>query len=302
MRYHETPVQEIVGIPILERAGVRLLVKREDCNHPEISGNKWWKLKYNIAEASASGRPIVTFGGAWSNHIYATAAASFEAGLRSTGIIRGEKIMPLNATLAFASEKGMQFRFVDRSTYRLKNSAAFVAQLQDELGDFYLIPEGGTNELAVKGCAEFAQMHLADLAFDHLFLPVGTGGTMAGIVAGLADRRRVAGVAVLKGGDFLNQEVRRLVDSHAHRSYSNWHILTDYHLGGYARTTPDLIEAIRKMKDHHNLPLDHVYTAKAFMAILSEAGRGRFARGETVLLLHTGGLQGSRDILSAKTS
>jgi 1-aminocyclopropane-1-carboxylate deaminase len=297
--YDETPVIEVTGVTALEKAGVRLLIKREDQNHPFVSGNKWWKLRYNLDAANAAGLPVLTFGGAWSNHIYATAAAASARGLKSIGVIRGEEVLPLNTTLAFAKRMGMQLQFVDRSLYRQKESDDFQSALRSRFGDFFMIPEGGTNRLAVRGCSEFAKEHLDKIPFDRLVLPVGTGGTMAGIIAGMEGRKFVSGIAVLKGGSFLVDTVSSLLNDFAGKTFGNWEILTDHHLGGYAKTTPEQIALIREMHTLHQLPLDHVYTSKAFMAILDEAKKGNIRRGETVLLLHTGGLQGSRHLIAS---
>lgn len=289
LRYKPTPVQEIHD-EIFHRAGVRLLVKREDVNHPLVSGNKWWKLLYNLAEAQRLGmKTVLTFGGAYSNHIYATAAAARELGLNSIGIIRGEETLPLNSTLQFADDQGMQLQYISREAYRQKNDGAFHEELYQQHGDVYIIPEGGTNALAVKGCVEFAQT-LHDIAFDYVCLAAGTGGTMAGLIDGLDSSKRIVGVSVLKG-DFLKAEVAGLVKPGA---ADNWSILTAYHHGGYAKTTPELLAFMQRIEQDHHLPLDQVYTAKMLWAIMHEAARGAFERGTTILAIHTGGLQGRR--------
>jgi len=170
--YIETPVFELKEA-LLEEAGLRLFIKREDLNHPEIAGNKWWKLKYNIAEAlNLNCETLLTFGGAYSNHIYATAAAALETGLKSIGIIRGEETLPLNSTLSFAKMKGMQLHYISREEYRHKTEEEFIKNLRRQFGHFYLIPEGGSNELAVKGCAEFGVNLLSEIHFDYVCLPV----------------------------------------------------------------------------------------------------------------------------------
>src|SRR5690606_18399388 len=207
MSYETTPVKEIRGIREIDRAGIRLLVKREDMNHRHISGNKWWKLKYNMIAAKDHGGPILTFGGAWSNHIYATAAAAAEADIPAIGLIRGEASRELTPTLQFARDKGMELHFVERSRYREKNEPAFQEELKRKFGYYYLIPEGGTNELAIAGCEEFAFNVLRPIAFDQLFLAVGTGGTLAGMVTGFAGDRKITGVSVLKGGQFLSDAI-----------------------------------------------------------------------------------------------
>jgi 1-aminocyclopropane-1-carboxylate deaminase len=292
MIYYPTPVQEITGCVAAEKAGVRLLVKREDLNHPYISGNKWWKLKYNLAEALARGETtVLTFGGAWSNHIYATAAAASELKLKSIGIIRGEETLPLNPILRFASDQGMQIHYVSRGLYREKTSDQLILALHQQFGQFYLIPEGGSNLLAVKGCAEFSKTELSKIPFDHLFVPVGTGGTMAGLVCGFEGTKTVSGISVLKDGRFLAQNVETLVRQYAGKKLDRWSVLTAYHHGGYAKTTPALLSFIEEMNISHDLPLDPVYTGKLVWGALREIESGAFARGDTVLVVHTGGLQ-----------
>lgn len=291
LRYSQTPVQEI-NHPVCDKAGVRLLIKREDLNHPFVSGNKWWKLKYNLTEAIKGGcETVLTFGGAYSNHIFACAAAAEECGLKSIGIIRGERVEPLNSTLSFAQEHGTHLHFVTRELYRKKTDEDFLKSLQEKHGDFFLIPEGGTNLHAVKGCEEFAIRELSKIAFDVLMLPVGTGGTMAGIIAGLQDANEVLGVSVLKNGEFLRDDIYQLLKKYSSITYGNWSVLTSYDHGGYAKVTQELLDLVNAMKIQHNLPLDTVYTGKLMSAVLKEAERGRFSRGTTVLALHTGGLQ-----------
>jgi 1-aminocyclopropane-1-carboxylate deaminase len=290
--YSETPIQEI-SHPIFEKAGIRLLVKREDLNHPLISGNKWWKLKYNLSEAvHRESKTILTFGGAYSNHIFSTAAAVKEIGLKCIGVIRGERIEPLNYTLAFAEKSGMQLKFVNREDYRKKNEGNFIASLREQYGDFFLIPEGGTNDLAMKGCEEFTREKLSQLSFDTLMLPVGTGGTIAGIISAFEGSKEVIGVSVLKNGEFLNTDIKNLLAKYSAKDYGTWSVLTSYDHGGYAKVTKELLDLVRAMNQKHNLPLDTVYTAKLIWAALREIERGRFPRGTTVLALHTGGLQG----------
>jgi 1-aminocyclopropane-1-carboxylate deaminase len=289
--YKPTPIQEI-RYPALEQAGIQLLVKREDLNHPYISGNKWWKLKYNIQQARSEGKKaILTFGGAYSNHIYATAAAAHENNLTAIGIIRGEQHSPLNPTLQFAQDRQMKFFYVSREAYKNKNTGPFIEEFKIRFGDPFIIPEGGTNRYAVKGCAEFAEGELAALSFDYLFLPVGTGGTMAGLICGLGGSKKIRGVTILKNGGFLHDDIRTLVTEFSGKDYGNWSLLTSYDHGGYAKTTNELQQFIAEMKEMHDLPLDPVYTGKLLWAVVKEAEKGAFPRGTTLLALHTGGLQ-----------
>lgn len=279
---------------MVKRSGVRLLIKREDLNHPTVSGNKWWKLKYNLdAVARTDHRTLITFGGAYSNHIYATAAAAAALHLKSIGIIRGEEHTHLNPTLQFATDNGMQLHYVDRNSYRDKSSERFQKWIEQRFGTVTMIPEGGSNMLAIKGCAEFAKRELDVTSFDHLCLAVGTGGTMAGLICGLENRRPVIGIPVLKGGGFLKEAVANFVHGFTGHTYDNWSLLTDFHHGGYGKTTPALMTFIEEMSRRYDLPLDHVYTGKLLWAVIHQIEANAFKRGETILVLHSGGLQGS---------
>jgi 1-aminocyclopropane-1-carboxylate deaminase len=290
LSYTETPLLEIVD-PFIREAVVRLLIKREDLNHPEVSGNKWWKLKYNIEKAlEQKSGTLLTFGGAYSNHIFATAAAAAEMGLKSIGIIRGEETLPLNSTLSFAKSRGMRLHYVSREEYRRKGDDVFKEELRKQFGEFYLIPEGGTNELAVQGCSEFAEKILSEAVYDYLCLPVGTGGTMAGIIRGLNGNKRVIGFSSLKGGSFLEDDIRNLLGEES-KSLSNWEIRTEYHFGGYAKSTSGLQEFILREKKNHRLLLDEVYTSKMMFGIYDMISKSKFERGSVILAIHTGGLQ-----------
>ncbi|MBX2968868.1 MAG: 1-aminocyclopropane-1-carboxylate deaminase/D-cysteine desulfhydrase [Cyclobacteriaceae bacterium] len=285
LTYTPTPIQEIHD-PLFDQAGVRVLVKREDLNHPYVSGNKWWKLKYNLEEAKRPGyKTLLTFGGAYSNHIFSTAAAAHELGFESIGIIRGEETLPLNPTLSFAKSCGMKLKYISREAYRQKTNPAFIEKLCHEFGDFYLIPEGGTNALAVKGVEEFAQT-LGD-GFDYLCCAVGTGGTLTGLVKGTPADKTILGLSVLKGGDFLNGEVERMLE----KKTENWGIQTDYHFGGYGKTTEALLKFIKDQSIKNNLPLDSVYTGKLVAGVYDLIQVGYFGRGATILAVHSGGLQ-----------
>jgi len=288
--YIKSPIIELQH-SVAQHAGIRLLIKREDQNHPFISGNKWWKLKYNLEAAQQQGyNTLLTFGGAYSNHIYATAAAAHELGLKSIGVIRGEETLPLNATLAFAKSRGMQLHYVSREAYRDKKEEAFIQKLHDQFGDFYLIPEGGTNELAVKGCAEFAAQLKAEVDFDYLCLPVGTGGTMAGMIEGLDELKKVIGFPVLKGAEFLEEEIKR------YTARKSWQLIYDYHFGGYAKLTNELMEFMDQFNKQFNIPLDQIYTAKMMFGITDLINKKFFQPSSTILAIHTGGLQGNAKI------
>ena len=287
MIYRETPVIEL-KTPFSKEQEISITVKREDLNHPTVSGNKWWKLKYNLEQAlKGKYNTVLTFGGAYSNHIYATAAAAKECGLRSIGVIRGEKVKPLNPTLTFAESMGMHLHYVTREMYKTKNNPEFIQSLEDEFGQFYLIPEGGTNALAIQGCEEWASQLIDQIDFDYLCLPVGTGGTMAGMV-NIIRSKKIIGFSSLKGGSFLTDEIFRWIN----QTGNNWEIETRYHFGGYGKVNEELIRFIKSFEAEHQIPLDPIYTAKMMYGIIDRIKKNKFKKGAKILVLHTGGLQG----------
>lgn len=269
-------------------AGCEVLMLREDLNHPLVSGNKWWKLKNNLAQARREHHDtLLTFGGAFSNHIYATAAAAKELGFRSIGVIRGEPSATPSPTLRFAEKCGMILHFVSRERYREKHTAAFVDELRRAFGDFFAIPEGGTNHLAVSACAEWAALLRQELQPDYVCLAVGTGGTIAGMSEGFSGRAQVLGFPALKDAAFLEADIKNFAKG------SDCKLIYDYHFGGYAKTSPRLLEFMQSFYRRHNVPLDHVYTGKMVYGVFDLLERGFFPRGSKLLLIHTGGLQGS---------
>jgi 1-aminocyclopropane-1-carboxylate deaminase len=277
--------------PLLIRQGITLYLKREDLLHPAISGNKWRKLKYNLQAAQAQGKTmLLTFGGAYSNHIAAVAAAGQEYGFATLGFIRGEEHLPLNPTLALAAALGMQLHYLDRESYRGKSEPGFQQALQQQYPQAYLLPEGGTNELAVQGCTEIVGE--ITLPYQVLCCAVGTGGTLAGIIAGLAGEKQVIGFPALKGGDLLAPAISRLVESYAGCDYPNWRLETAYHFGGYAKLKPELIRFLQDFKQQHQVALDPVYTGKMMYGLFDLIRQGHFKPGTTIVALHTGGLQG----------
>lgn len=283
LNYTDTPIHEIKSDAIA-LAGVRLFIKREDLNHPYVSGNKWWKLKYNLAEAVRLKKDtLLTFGGAYSNHIYAAAAAAREMNLRSVGIIRGEEQTSKNNVLEFARRSGMQLHFVSRELYRQKNEEHFLESIDKDFGDYYQIPEGGSNALAIKGVEEFAETLKGD--FDCICCPVGTGGTLAGLINGFKGSKTIVGFSVLKNGSFLCDEVRRLG-----AMYNNWEMRTEYDFGGYAKSTPWLSSFIDNFTKEHNIPVEPVYSGKMMAGIFDLLDKGFFAKGSSILAIHTGGI------------
>ncbi|OBQ52194.1 1-aminocyclopropane-1-carboxylate deaminase/D-cysteine desulfhydrase [Tamlana sp. s12] len=271
----------------LHHKDVELYVKREDAIHPFVSGNKYRKLKYNVLEAQKKGiKTLVTFGGAYSNHIAAVAAAGQLFGFKTVGIIRGEELwteIDKNPTLSFAKQRGMRFKFVTREAYRRKSSSDFIAALKDEFGDYYHVPEGGTNTFAVKGCEEI--LTESDNEFDYICSAVGTGGTISGLINCSKPRQQVLGFPALKG-DFLKSDISKFAKQ------SNWELITDYHFGGYAKINEELVAFINQFKTDYKIPLDPVYTGKMLFGIFDLIEKGFFPKGSKILAIHTGGLQG----------
>lgn len=266
---------------------ISITIKREDLLHPVVSGNKFRKLKYNLLQAKTENKKaLLTFGGAFSNHIAAVAFAAQEQGLQSIGIIRGDELgdkIESNPTLQFAQECGMQLEFVFREDYRLKKEFSFLKNLEQQFGDFYLVPEGGTNALAIKGCQEILTPE--DSSFDYICCAVGTGGTISGIINSALPHQKVLGFPALKG-DFLQDEIRIFVQN------ENWELITDYHFGGYGKVNEDLIHFINQFYIENQIPLDPVYTGKMVFGIMDLIQKNYFPVNSNILLIHTGGLQG----------
>ncbi|WP_093110513.1 1-aminocyclopropane-1-carboxylate deaminase/D-cysteine desulfhydrase [Salinimicrobium catena] len=276
---------------VAEVSGVSVFMKREDLLHPEVSGNKFRKLKYNLKNAISEGHEsVLTFGGAFSNHIAATAAAGKAFGINTIGVIRGEelgldlqKTLRENPTLNFAASCGMTFEFVSRAAYREKTSEEFLKRLQEKFGKFYTVPEGGTNNLAVKGCEEI--LSAEDKEFDEISCAVGTGGTISGLINASEESQKVLGFPALKG-DFLNAEVAQFSEK------NNWELITNYHFGGYAKVDRELILFINDFKRRYGIQLDPVYTGKMMFGLFDLIGKGYFSKNTRILAIHTGGLQG----------
>ena len=275
-------------IQIVLPNGIELFIKREDKLHPIISGNKFRKLKYNIEEAKRLNQTtLLTFGGAFSNHILAVAGAGAEFGFKTIGVIRGEELeskIQENPTLVKAQELGMQFYFVSRTAYRDKEEPSFISHLHEKYGNFYLVPEGGTNNLAIKGCEEI--LTDADKEyFTHITCAVGTGGTISGLINSLTEKQQIIGFSSLKGA-FLSEVIRNFV------SKTNWSINDSYHFGGYGKVTDELIQFLNSFYSQTAIPLDPVYTGKMVFGVLDLIEKGYFPENSKILMIHTGGLQG----------
>ncbi|WP_299834475.1 pyridoxal-phosphate dependent enzyme [uncultured Tenacibaculum sp.] len=275
----------------IERSDVELWIKREDKIQEFVSGNKFRKLKHNISEAKRyKHQSLLTFGGAYSNHIVATAVAGSLSGLKTIGVVRGEElaenfeeVLKTNQTLKVAHEHGMEFKFVSRAVYRDKTEANFINSLRDTFGDFYLIPEGGTNPLAIKGCEEILSNE--DQKFDYICTAVGTGGTISGLINSVHTNQEVIGFPALKG-NFLYDEIRK------YTTKENWTLNLDYNFGGYGKFNEDLIHFINIFKSETSILLDPIYTGKMLFGIVDLINKGKFKKGSKILAIHTGGIQG----------
>ncbi len=266
---------------------ISVYIKREDLIHPFVSGNKFRKLKYNLLQAKEENQEtLLTFGGAFSNHIAAVAFAGKEKGFKTIGIIRGDELggkISENPTLSFAQNCGMQLEFISREEYRLKSEIAFLENVKQKFGSFYLIPEGGTNALAIKGCQEILTQE--DAEFDYICCSIGTGGTISGIINSVLPHQKVLGFPALKG-DFLKEEIRNFVQN------ENWELITDYHFGGYGKVNSALIGFINQFYAVNQIPLDPIYTGKMVFGVIDLIQKNYFPAESKILLIHTGGIQG----------
>lgn len=271
----------------VQKNGITVAIRREDLIHPFISGNKYRKLKYNLLQVETENQmTLLTFGGAFSNHIAAVAFAGKEHDFKTIGIIRGDELrekIQENPTLKFAQENGMQFEFVSRNEYSNKENPEFIEQLREKFGSFYLVPEGGTNDLAIKGCEEILTEE--DSQFDYICCAVGTGGTISGLINSALPHQKVLGFPALKG-DFLREEICKFAKT------DNWKLITDYHFGGYGKIDLELINFINNFNQSNNIPLDPVYTSKMAFGVLDLIANDYFPSNSKILLIHTGGLQG----------
>ncbi len=277
---------------LFKKNDVSVYVKREDLLHEHVSGNKFRKLKYNLFEAKKQHKKIIlTFGGAFSNHITATAYAGKYFGIQTIGVIRGDELandleqtLKNNASLRFASKQGMKFHFISRAEYRNKTNLKFIEELKEIFGDFYLVPEGGTNELAIKGCQEI--LTDKDDKFDYICCAIGTGGTISGIINSAKKDQKIVGFPALKG-NFIQKEIEKHTNS-----CNNWEIINNYHFGGFAKIKPNLISYINRIKEDYNLLLDPIYTGKMMYGINDLIEKSYFKKETNILAIHTGGLQG----------
>ena len=294
----KSPLQELTS-DWLSQMKVRLFIKRDDLLFlpalPEFRGNKWRKMKYNLLQAAKQkNNTLLTFGGAYSNHIAATAAAGRLFGFDTIGVIRGEETLPLNPTLSRAKNNGMRFHYVSRTDYREKGQPHFIQQLRAKFGDFYLIPEGGSNALALSGCHELGleiQEQFPDKKIDYICAACGTGGTFSGLITAFDPSVKAIGFPALKG-DFMADEVTAFLAAFKHSSKADWSICNSYHFGGFARYKPELIRFMLDFYTTYHIALDPLYTGKLFFGIFDKIKNGFFPKGSIIIAIHSGGIQG----------
>lgn len=285
-------INQVLDHPLLEEKEVELSIKRLDLIHDLVPGNKFFKLKYNLEKATKENKnTLLTFGGAFSNHIHAVANAAHSMGLNAIGVIRGEETFPLNPTLSDAKAKGMRLHYISRSQYREKTEEYFIQELHQLFGDFYLIPEGGTNQEAIQGTQEILQKE--DEVYSHIALSIGTGGTFLGILQACQIQQKALGFSSLKG-NFIQKEIEELSEKYSIRKPKDYQIFTEYHFGGYAKYDQSLIEFIWWFYENFGIVLDPVYTGKMFFGLWQLIKKGYFPKGSKVLAIHTGGIQGNR--------
>lgn len=287
-----SPVTQIHD-DLLEQKNLQLFIKRDDLIHPLLQGNKFRKLKYNLLNArSQQLDTLLTFGGAYSNHIHATAAAGHLLGFKTIGIIRGEETLPLNPTLEDATRWGMKIDYVSRADYREKDSPHFIAQLKNKYEAFYLIPEGGSNTLALKGCAGITSE--LDSNYDVICTACGTGSTMAGLILGANENCTILGYSILNSQGHMKKAINQHLDINNADHTCHWEVITDYHFGGYAKTDNQLINFINRFQKQHQIQLEPVYTGKMLYGLFEQIKKNYFEPGTKILAIHTGGLQGLR--------
>jgi 1-aminocyclopropane-1-carboxylate deaminase len=286
--FENTLIIDTIQDSFLEEKNIQLDILRLDLIHPQISGNKWFKLKYNIQEAlsnKASG--LLSFGGAYSNHIHALAFAGKLFNLKTIGIIRGDEIS--NETLSDCVNWGMQLRFISREEYKNKDTSLFLERLKAEFLTYHIITEGGNNELGRKGTQEILNGIQAE-KYNHICCAVGTGATLSGIIESVKGKSNVLGFSSIKGGFYIEDELKQ------NTSFNNWTLIHDYHFGGFSKTNKKLHDFITEFKIQHNVELDFIYTGKMMFGIYDMIRSHNIPEGSSILMVHTGGLQGNRSL------
>jgi 1-aminocyclopropane-1-carboxylate deaminase len=292
--FRPAKVQEISTFQIREKH-VTVDVLRLDDIHPVISGNKWFKLNYHLKNAQKAGvKTILTFGGAWSNHILATACACRLAGFSSIGYIRGEFSPKPSETLKMAEKEGMQLEFVSRESYRSLMAEASSRYFNEKYGPVYVIPEGGAGEPGIKGCSEILQLTPSADSYTHILCCIGTGTMFSGLVNASAPLQRIIGIPVLKGLKNLVAELAGSIEDPGR--LNNLFIMKHYHFGGYAKKTDILLSFMNSFYQTTGIPTDFVYTGKLFYALYDLLKQDYFETGSKILVIHSGGLQGNASL------
>ena len=280
----------------LSSRGIHLFVKRDDLIHSEVSGNKWRKLKYNVQQCQTNKKEgILTFGGAFSNHLLATASACHAIGLKSVGIVRGDELnAQSNHTLRRCSELGMEMKFLSREEYRMSPDKSFLADLGYEFPNFHIVPEGGANYYGMIGCQEILKEIEAD--FDAVFVAQGTTTTSCGLLMGLKEEQELFAVPVLKGFDSEKEmhtifEYSGIEKEWLEDAFGKLNILNEFHFGGYGKYDDELLQFIRSFYLKNEIKLDPIYTGKAMFALMKELEDEKW-NGKSIVFIHTGGIQG----------
>ena len=281
-----------ISHPLFKQHCLEVIIKRDDLIHPIISGNKWRKLAGNLAQAKQLGKTgILSFGGAYSNHIHALAYACYTNNFKALGVIRGEPHYRTNSTLSQVERWQMQLSFVDRATYRLRHEREYLAKLASEYPDYFIVPEGGSNEFALSGMAEVINELNKQVEFDTLITATGSGGTLAGLIAADNNQHQLIGIAVLKKAEYLKKVIADFLPENAKDS-NNWQLETQYHRGGYGKFSSEDWQRISEFSQQTGIPFEPVYSGKMLLAFLDKIAEGQFTPGQRIVLLHTGGLQG----------
>ena len=283
----ESPIQYIRS-QLLNKQNITLSIKRDDLLHPTISGNKWRKLKYNLKQMHLSNKnAFLTFSGPFSNHLYAASMAAKLYAIQGHVVIRGPDIDEQNPTIKMAQACGLKLHVVNRVTYRQRNCYNYQKALQEQYPQCYLIPEGGSNQAALQGVIELA--HSLPKS-DYVVCATGSGGTLAGLIEGCHHSTQLVGIAVLKNAEYLTQDIKKL--SPRAIAQNNWQLICDKHDGGYGKFTQSLWQFCQMVKQQHNLPLEPIYTGKAFYALWQLIEQGYFPPNSRITFVHSGGLQG----------
>ncbi len=299
MKINQVPIEPF-NHPLLLQHDVSIFIKRDDLLHSVVSGNKLYKLMLNLEQFKREDKKtLITFGGAYSNHLHATAFMGRRLGIQTVAIVRGEQLVPLNPTLKDCTDWGMIIEPVSRGLYRQKHQAPEIQSIIDKYPSPYVVPEGGANRLGVLGAAKMLD-DVDQESLDIVVVACGTGVTMAGLISGCEPHVRVIGFPALKAEKWMGDEVRGWLGVITCAN-NNWALQHGFHFGGYGKTKPDLLEFMGDMEAGYNLLLDPIYTGKAFYGLLKMIENGEIARGSNVLFIHSGGLQGRRG-LSAKNS